>query len=285
MTVNRRQFLALSALGTAAAGGAFAAGTQLGRYRSAAVPAQPAGGEPQPTLSRGSFVSAARGGVETPWIVARPPQQTGPLRPVIALHMRDGDAAMVMALGVARALAAIVADGAPPIAVAALDGGNGYWHRRRSGADTGAMVLDEFIPMLDEMGCDTSRVGFIGWSMGGYGALLLGARLGAPRTAGICAVSPGLWPQDGFPDYAFDDAEDWAANSVWGRPELDHIPIRIDCGTGDPFYATSQRYAAQLATPPAGGFRPGGHDGEYWSRQVAEELAWLAPLVTAQPPA
>ncbi|EUA69064.1 putative esterase [Mycobacterium xenopi 4042] len=40
---------------------------------------------------------------------------------------------------------------------------------------------------------DTSRVAFLGWSMGGYGALLLGARLGPARTAGICAVSPALW--------------------------------------------------------------------------------------------
>jgi hypothetical protein len=34
----------------------------------------------------GSFVSAARGGVPTNFAIARPPNQAGPLRPVIALH-------------------------------------------------------------------------------------------------------------------------------------------------------------------------------------------------------
>ena len=55
------------------------------------------------------------------------------------------------------------------------------------------MVLNELIPMLAEPGSGHSRVGFIGWSMGAYGAILLGARLGPQRTAGICAVSPALY--------------------------------------------------------------------------------------------
>jgi S-formylglutathione hydrolase FrmB len=54
----------------------------------------------------------------------------------------------------------------------------------------------------------------MGWSMGGYGALLLGARLGSPRTAAISATSPAVWPQNNFPDFAFDSAEDWAENTV-----------------------------------------------------------------------
>ena len=32
-------------------------------------------------------------------------------------------------------------------------------------------------------------------------------------------------------------AADYAANSVWGLPGLAGIPIRIDCGDSDPFYA------------------------------------------------
>ena len=40
------------------------------------------------------------------------------------------------------------------------------------------MVLNQLLPMLPPEGLDISRVSFIGWSMGGYGALLLGGALG-----------------------------------------------------------------------------------------------------------
>ena len=235
-----------------------------------------------PTYVEGSFVSAARGGVTTRWAIARPPGQTAALRPVIALHGKGQDAAGVMAGGVERGLAEAVAAGLPPFAVVAVDGGGSYWHKRASGEDSGSMVLDELIPLLGSQGLDTSRVGFIGWSMGGYGALLLGARLGPARTAAICAVSPALWTSPGAAaPGAFDSAEDYAANSVWGRPELASIPIRIDCGTGDPFYEATQQFVAQLPNSAAGGFSPGGHDGAYWSSQLPAELTWMAPLLTA----
>ncbi len=144
------------------------------------------------------------------------------------------------------------------------------------------MVLDELIPMLSDKGLDTSRVAFIGWSMGGYGALLLGARLGPARTAAITAVSPALWLSAGeAASGAFDGPADFAANSVFGLPALASIPIRIDCGNSDPFYSATKQFIAQLPNPPAGGFSPGGHDGGYWSSQLPGEIAWMAPLLTA----
>ena len=235
-----------------------------------------------PTYVTGSFVSAARGGVPTNWAIARPPGQTGPLRPVIALHGKGQDAAGVMAGGVEQGLAQAVAAGIPPFAVVAVDGGGSYWHGRSSGENSGAMVLDELIPMLAGQGLDTSRVGFLGWSMGGYGALLLGARLGPARTAAICAVSPALWTSSGATaPGAFDGADDYAANSVWGLPALASIPIRIDCGNSDPFYSATKQFIAQLPNPPAGGFSPGGHDGAFWSSQLPAEIAWMAPILVA----
>jgi len=191
-------------------------------------------------------------------------------------------AATVMAGGVEQGLAEAVAGGLPPFAVVAVDGGGNYWHKRASGEDSGAMVLDELIPMLDSQGLDTSRVAFLGWSMGGYGALLLGARLGPARTAAISAVSPALWLSSGATaPGAFDGADDFAANSVFGLPALGSIPIRIDIGTSDPFYSATQTFIGQLPHPPAGGSSPGGHDGAYWSSQLPGELAWIAPLLTA----
>lgn len=259
------------------------AGTQIPLAPAPNAPRDPAPpSAPAPTMVTGSFVSAARGGVNTNWAVARPPGQTQPLRPVIALHGKGSGASTVMAGGVEQGLAQAVNAGLPPFAVVAVDGGGSYWHKRASGEDSGAMVLDELIPMLGNQNLDTSRVAFLGWSMGGYGALLLGGRLGAGRTAAICAVSPALWLSSGAAaPGAFDGPDDFAANSVFGMPALASIPIRVDCGDSDPFYAATKQFVAQLPQPPAGGFSPGGHNAEFWSSQLPAELTWMAPLLTA----
>ena len=113
-----------------------------------------------PTYVDGSFISAARGGVTTNWAIARPPGQTAPLRPIIALHGKGQDAAGVMAGGVEQGLAQAVAAGIPPFAVVAVDGGGSYWHKRASGEDSGAMVLDELIPMLGRRASTPHASGF-----------------------------------------------------------------------------------------------------------------------------
>ncbi|TPG32048.1 alpha/beta hydrolase [Mycobacterium hodleri] len=293
--LSRRAVLRLGVGAAAGAAGAYALGSTLSRPpviqppvamtgigAPLSPPLPPAPLEPAPTYVTGSFISAARGGVATNWAIARPPNQTGPLRPVIALHGKGQDAAGVMAGGVEQGLGQAVAAGIPPFAVVAVDGGGSYWHSRTSGEDSGAMVLDELIPMLGDQGLDTSRVGFLGWSMGGYGALLLGSRLGPARSAAICAVSPALWTSSGSTaPGAFDGAADYADNSVWGLPNLASIPIRIDCGDSDPFYSATKQFIAQLPSPPSGGFSPGGHDGAFWSSQLPAEIAWMAPLLVA----
>ena len=133
------------ALGTLRETGPSVAGPPV-EMTSAGTPlaplAPPAPLEPPPTAAptyvNGSFVSAARGGIDTNWAIARPPGQTEQLRPVIALHGKGADAAQVMAGGVEQGLAQAVAAGLPPFAVVAVDGGGGYWHKRGSGEDSGA---------------------------------------------------------------------------------------------------------------------------------------------------
>ena len=296
--MSRRALLRLGAGAAVGAAGAYAFGSMLDSGPSTAKPqvamtsvgaplAPPSPLEPAPTavaptMVTGSFVSAARGGIPTNWAIARPPGQTHPLRPLIALHGKGGDAASVMAGGVEQGLAQLVDAGLPAFAVVSVDGGGSYWHKRASGEDSGAMVLTELLPMLGTQGLDTSRVGFLGWSMGGYGALLLGARLGPARTSAICAVSPALWKSYGATaPGAFDSADDWSANTVFGLPALGSIPIRVDCGNSDPFYSATKDFVAQLPNPPAGGFSPGGHDGGFWSAQLPAELNWIAPLLVA----
>ena len=296
--LSRRAVLSLGASVAAGAAGAYGLDILFQSRTSKAIPVSRAStqvplapapplepapsAEAAPTMTTGSFVSAARGGVSTNWAIARPPGQTKALRPMIALHGKGSDASTVMAGGVEQGLAQAVNAGLPPFAVVAVDGGGSYWHKRASGEDAGAMVLNELIPMLDTQRLDTSRVAFLGWSMGGYGALLLGGRLGSARTAAICAVSPALWLSPGAAaPGAFDGADDFAANSVFRIPALASIPIRVDCGDSDPFYATTKQFIAQLPNPPAGGFSPGGHNAEFWSSQLPAELTWMAPLLTA----
>ena len=283
--LNRRAVLRVGVGASAAAAGAWALSALLDPLAPQAAPAQaPAPFEPSaagsslPTKLTGSFVSAARGGVETNWVIALPPGHTGVLRPVIALHGKDGDANMMIDAGVEDGLAQLVKAGKPPFAVVGVDGGsNSYWHRRADGTDSGAMVLDELLPMLSSMGMDTSRVGFLGWSMGGYGALHLGARLGPSRTAGICAISPALFTSfTGSTPGSFDSYDDWVQNSVMGLPALSQIPLRVDCGTFDRFYFATRQFVNQLKTPPAVSFSVGGHDMGYWRAQLPGELAWMA---------
>ncbi|MCW2689269.1 MAG: hypothetical protein JWR37_4159 [Mycobacterium sp.] len=276
--LTRRAALRLGA--GAAAAGSYTLGTLLGAALSRAEPAPLPNAAP--AFQTGSFVSNARGGIETHWTIARPPGQNQALRPVIALHGRNGNAAGVMDLGVQDALAEAVKIGWPPFAVVSVDGGNSYWHRRASGEDAGAMVLTELLPMLNSQGMDTSRVAFLGWSMGGYGALRLGAWLGPARTAAICAVSPALWTSFLATDPgAFDSADDWARNTVFGLPALASIPARVDCGTTDRFAAATRQFITQLRRPPAGGFWPGGHDVPFWKRVMPANLTWIASLLTA----
>ncbi len=229
----------------------------------------------------GSFVSEARLGQRCGWTIALPPGHTEDLPVAVVLHGRGKDHASAFSpsyLALDRFLAAAVHEGATPFALASVDGGDTYWHARSSGEDAGAMVLDEFIPLLADQGLDVARVGFLGWSMGGYGALRLAGMLGRDRVAGVVAESPALWHEyDDTAPGAFDEPADFADATAFGRQEtLDGIPVRIDCGEGDPFYAATRDYVRGFDTPPAGGFQPGDHDIGYWRRMAPAQLRFLA---------
>ncbi len=198
----------------------------------------------------GSFVSRERGGVKTGYAVSYPPGDRADLPLVLSLHMLGGDHSTAFddSMRVDRFLAAAVDEGMPPFAIATVDGGRSYWHERPSGEDAGAMVTNEFLPLLAEQGFDTHRIGLLGWSMGGYGALRLGGLYGAERVAAISVAAPAIWVngEDASPS-GFDSAEEYDDVSVFGRASsLAGIPIRIDCGRGDPFLGGVEAYADDL---------------------------------------
>jgi pimeloyl-ACP methyl ester carboxylesterase len=229
-------------------------------------------------LERGTLTSTHWRGHQVGWMLARPSARAGagtaqahpPV--VVVLHGRGGDASAAFdQLHLERHVAST------GLAVASVDGGDFYWHARRSGVDTGAMVVSDFLPLLARRGLDTSRIGLLGWSMGGYGALLLATRLGRRRVGGVVAESAALWqsPGDSAPG-AFDDRQDFVAHDVFrARSALAGIPVRLDCGTDDPFLAADRAFVRGLPGVQAT-FDAGGHTEDYWQSHAGAQLAWLA---------
>ena len=180
-------------------------------------------------------------------------------------------------LDVAQVLAQHVAGGGTPFAIAAVDGGESWWHRRASGTDTQSMLVEEFLPLLAGQGVDTGRLAVFGLSMGGFGALLLAARHRVPGLRAVAAMSPAVWSQyDAGRSDNFDSAADFAANDIFAlRPELASLPKRIDCGTADNLLYSVKDYVKDLPGEHEGGFQAGGHDTGYWRSVLPEVLAFL----------
>jgi enterochelin esterase-like enzyme len=232
------------------------------------------------TVRIGTFTSAARQGVATSWTINWPPGYSGAaLRPLIVLHGRGGDhTSAYNSLHLDSHLASIVDNGRAPFALASVDGGDhSYWHPRADG-DAAAMVTDEFLPLLSRHGLDTSKVGLLGWSMGGYGALYLASLLRDPRVGVAVAESPAIWHQAAQSVAgAFDNAADFNAHQLWGRQSaLEKIPLRIDCGGSDGFAPVTRDLRASLHPTPAGGIESGGHDVSYWRSQATAQLTFVS---------
>ncbi|WP_083401960.1 MULTISPECIES: alpha/beta hydrolase-fold protein [Pseudofrankia] len=289
---------------TAAAGGAVYAGWLPGRSRliravegcgePGAVPAV----EPGP-VSVTSFRSAARRR-QVDLVVAYPPgyepraatddeapggapggddaagDDAGLTLPVcLVLHGR-GDTArgLVGPLAAQAFLAAAAATGVAPFALAAVDGGETYWHRRADGDDPETMLLGEVLPRLAAQGLSTDRFAAYGWSMGGYGALLL-ARRHPTRVVAVAASSPAVWHSYGdAASGAFDSAADFDDHRVLGVGPARGVAYRIDCGNADPFSRVDHTLAAELAAAERG-FPVGCHDFGFWRRQLPAQLAFL----------
>jgi enterochelin esterase-like enzyme len=197
-----------------------------------------------------------------------------PLPVVLALHGRGGQARdLVDMLAGPTYLAAATAAGVPPFVLAGVDGGETYWHRRADGDDPETMILDEVLPRLAADGLRTDRFGVLGWSMGGYGALLL-ARRHPTGVVAAAASSPAVWSSfhDAAPG-AFDSAADLDAHRVLGTRPAPGVAYRIACGNADEFSDVSHRLASQLAAQRD--FTVGCHDGGTWRRHLPGHLAFL----------
>ena len=237
------------------------------------VPDVPAG-----QVESGSFESAARR-TTVGWTVMYPHgyQPDAHLPVVLVLHGRGGDhSSAINDLGADRYLTAAVRAGTPPFALAAVDGGaDNYWHRRATGDDPQRMLTTEFLPLLAKLGLSTDRYGVLGWSMGGYGALLLAAEVGAPKVIAAGAMSPALWHElaDSTAG-AFDGPEDFGQHQVFGRAaEFEEVALRIDCGRDDPVAEAVRDLRDEVRAE--GEVQAGAHTSGYWRRMLADQLQFL----------
>jgi enterochelin esterase-like enzyme len=229
-------------------------------------------------LVRGAFFSQLRQTM-TNAVIAYPPGSTpGAQLPVlVSLHGRGGDAEASFAEHqLQRYLAQVVEDGTPPFAIASVDGGtSSYWHKRGDGSDAARMVVKELLPRLTARGLDTSRFAIGGWSMGGYGALLIAENLGPTRIAAVVVDSPAVWTRfSDTPDGAFDSEEDFRSHDVLaGAAQLSGVPVRVTCGLSDPLLPGARALLARLPKAERQLDR-GGHDVEFWQHVASEQLAF-----------
>jgi S-formylglutathione hydrolase FrmB len=291
--LTRRRFLIGGAVLAAGTGAALAAGDLHPRRWLEAVtggcgeagPLPPA--SPEAPIS-GSFSSAVLG-LEVGYAIAVPPgHRVGDALPVaFMLPGRGGTASATMAnTRFADFVAEAVAGGQRPFALAAVDGGSSYWHLRDTGEDRMAMLVEEFIPMCTErFGVGQERRALIGWSMGGYGALLAaGSHPG--MFVGVAAASPAIWrsydEMDDAVGDAFDGPEDFDRFNLFAMTEaLGATPVRIDCGTADPFYANDRALAEAISPTPQGEWFTGCHNAASWRVVAPAQVAFLADALSA----
>jgi S-formylglutathione hydrolase FrmB len=289
--VSRRALL-LGGAGAAVVlgGGAAAIDHELGRHPGlrdrifgcGSTPPLPAS---HYTITTGTFASAAMKG-EVPWEFAIPTaiiDRTGPTTRVPLVVVLPGE------YGQPGALATQV--GLPGWATAAKlnasfaapgDVGSTYYHPRTNGTNSYAMVTQEFIPMIEKrfgVGGARTRRAIYGWSMGGFGALLV-AQLRPDLVCAAVGASPAVFSSyhaaiTGHPD-TFDSETDWALWGLWNHlAVMGKVPVRIDCGNGDPFAATAKQLLKRI--PGAvGQISSGCHDEGFWRRSATTQLQFLA---------
>lgn len=217
-----------------------------------------------------------------PWQVAMPRRvdARGPLPLVVALPGEGGNDNNF-----------VTGNGLPGYATAANlhvcfvsagDVGSSYYHPRSNGTNYFSFVVDELIPMVERrfhVGGTRARRATYGSSMGGFGSLLVAQQ----RPDLICAAvgsSPAVFPSyhaaiTGHPG-TFDSEADWQRWGLWNHlSSMGAVPVRIDCGTADPFSPTAKELIARI--PHAvGGTESGCHDDGFWRRQAPTQLRFLA---------
>lgn len=174
----------------------------------------------------------------------------------------------------------------PPMAMVTVDGGGGYWNPH-PGDDPMAMVVDELIPMCQRLGLGTGprRIGTMGISMGGYGAILLAEKQPGLITA-VAAISPAIWTDYGEARSANSGA--YASYASFRSDDaLTHVgalaatPVRIASGSDDPFHAGVVALAEVLPASSTVVISAGCHTDPFFVSQEPPSLRFLGQHLSA----
>jgi pimeloyl-ACP methyl ester carboxylesterase len=240
-------------------------------------------GTPGPSYSK-RFYSHARSH-EVGYTVAYPPgHKPGDRLPlVIMLHGEGGDhTSGAGGLAPAQALALQV-DGKPlrPMAIVTVDGGRGYWNPH-PGDDPMGMVVSELIPLCRRLGLGRPphKIGVLGTSMGGYGAILFAEKFPHLFRA-VAAISPAVWTSyeqaNGVNKAAYASPAAFAAADVVTHTRaLAGIPVRVASGNDDPFHPGVVALAKVLPPDAVVVLSAGCHSGSFFLQQTPPSLAFLS---------
>jgi S-formylglutathione hydrolase FrmB len=241
---------------------------------------------PGPSYSK-RFYSHARNR-EVGYTIAYPPgHKPGDKLPlVVVLHGEDRDhttgVAGVGGLTPAKALALQV-DGAPlrPMAMVTVDGGRGYWNPH-PGDDPMGMVVDELIPLCRSLGLGRPphKVGALGNSMGGYGAILFAEKFPHVFRA-AAAISPAVWTS--YAQASAVNAGAYASSAAFAAADvvthagaLAGTPVRVASGNDDPFQPGVVALTKALPPNAIVELSAGCHSGDFVLQQLPPSLEFLS---------
>jgi enterochelin esterase-like enzyme len=166
-----------------------------------------------------------------------------------------------------------VADRNLPWAVASLDGGEEFWHHRRDGSDTQRDLIDVLMPLVASR-APAAKSALIGWSMGGFGALLISMQHPQLFSAAV-ANGPSVWPTfEAATPGAFDDDADFRNNDVMAHASSLGESTRIDCGDDDPF-ADAVHTLARAAPHASVHVSDGYHEDATWRSFLPAQLEFI----------
>ena len=168
-----------------------------------------------------------------------------------------------------------------PMALVTVDGGNGYWNPH-PGDDPMGMVINELIPQCQHLGLGRppQKIGTMGISMGGYGAILLAERHPTLISA-VAAISPAIWTSyyqaHAANAGAFSSAEAFTSNDVVTlSPALVDVPLRVASGDDDPFHPGVETFVQALPTEAVVEFAHGCHTDSFFLSQEPPSLGFLS---------